>query len=152
VFLWHWRRLRSVLEERSDLYAKPLRYLEKAAGADPIRPGLVFLNLLIGNLESPRKLFLSHAKKISPLANLPADMIIDAFSQICHAAHPLGEPENRIAPQNDRKDQIHTSPNADKVNEKFTVFGLRRGGDSRHLSGIRSWIAEGDTPERVKLL
>lgn len=79
MFLRHRRSVRSVFEERSDLDAKPLRYFEKSAGADPICAGLVFLNLLIGNFESPRELFLRHAKQISSFPNLPADMIVDSF-------------------------------------------------------------------------
>ncbi len=84
----HRCRLRGGFEKVADLDAKPLGDLKKAARAHPVSASLIFLDLLIGNLEGPGELLLCHPKKISPLTNLLADVIVDTFRQICHAVHP----------------------------------------------------------------
>ena len=93
MLLGHRGCLRGGFEKVADLDAKSLRDLKKAARAHPIGAGLIFLDLLIGNLEGSGELLLSHSEKISPLANLLADVIVDPFRQICHAVHPKGERE-----------------------------------------------------------
>lgn len=88
MLLRHRGRLCGGFEKVADLDAKALGNLKQAARAHPVGASLIFLDLLIGNLEGSGELLLSHPKKISPLSNLLADVIVDSFRQICHAVHP----------------------------------------------------------------
>ncbi len=67
-----------LLEEIADIDTELARDLKYPTGADTIGTGLIFLDLLIGDVEGRGKLFLGQAQLRAALADALADMLVDA--------------------------------------------------------------------------